>query len=311
MSTRANLTRWAALSSVAVALLLVSLKMFAAWRTGSVAMMGSLADSTLDFLASLVTLWAVHVSATPADEQHRFGHGKAEAIAALVQTGIITMSAGALLLRAVQRILDPHPVESPELGIGVSFLAIFATLGLVLFQRMVVRRTDSIAIKTDQLHYQSDLLLNSSVIAALALDALFKVPSIDAVMGGGIALYLAWGAIQAARAAIDMLMDKEWPAERRARVATLVTTQGDVRGIHELRTRTSGGDEFIQFHIWVDPDLSVQEGHRIADEVEFILAQEFPRADILIHVDPLGIAEKQQRDIDHKPLEPTLPQGSD
>ncbi|MEX6725021.1 cation diffusion facilitator family transporter [Parapedomonas caeni] len=297
-ATIARLTRRAAIASTVVAVLLIVLKVVATAKTGSVAMLGSLADSALDLLASLITLFAVKVAATPADDQHRFGHGKAEAIAALMQTGIILVSAAGIGLRAVDRFIHPQPVVAPEMGVGVSLVAIVATLLLVLYQRMVVQRTRSIAIRTDQLHYQSDLLLNSSVIAALVIEAWAGLHGADALFGIGIALYLAWGAVRAASHALDMLMDKEWPAARRRQVIDIVEAHPQVRGLHELRTRSSGADEFIQFHIWVDADMTVAAAHKVADAVEDALARAFPQADILIHVDPEGHRERRRRALD-------------
>ena len=285
---RAQLTRRAALASVSAALVLGGLKLYATIATGSVAMLGSLADTALDLIASLVTLAGVSVAAQPADSEHRFGHGKAEAIAALLQTMFILISAGGIAWRAVDRLLHPAPTSDAELGIGVSLLAILTTLALVAYQRHVVRKTRSIAIQTDQLHYQSDLLLNSAVILALALDAFAGLHSADPIFGVIIALYLAWGAVQSANHAIDMLMDREWSDERRKTLVTVITEHPAVDSVHDVRTRTSGHTDFIQFHIAVDPHMTVLRAHDIADEVEAKVAQAFPHAQILIHIDPIG-----------------------
>ncbi|MGK2284663.1 cation diffusion facilitator family transporter [Pedomonas sp. V897] len=301
MSEPADLRHRAAMASVGLAILLTGAKVAATIATGSVAMLGSLADSALDLLASLITLLAVHIASTPADDNHRFGHGKAEAIAALVQTGIILTSAVGIGWRAVVRLLNPEPVSAPLVGVGVSVFAIAATLALVLYQRSVVRRTGSIAIGTDMLHYQSDLLLNTSVIAALGLEAGLGLTGADAAFGVFIALYLAWGAISSARHAVDMLMDKEWQPERRALVLQLAGSHPEVRGVHELRTRSSGIDDFIQFHIWVHPGMTLEAAHRVADEVEARVREGFPRADILIHVDPEGHVEENERGMEFIP----------
>jgi len=215
---RARLTRSAALASSAVALILLGLKAWAAIATGSVAMLGSLADTTLDLLASLLTLFAVGLAATPADDDHRFGHGKAEAIAALMQTLLIIGSAVAILWRAIASFGATDLPRAPEVGIGVSIAGIVLTLALVAWQKSVVKRTGSIAISTDALHYQSDLLLNSAVIIAFVIDVLLGLHGADALLGIAIALWIAWNAIRSARQALDMLMDREWPPERRARV---------------------------------------------------------------------------------------------
>ncbi|HEY4546224.1 MAG TPA: cation diffusion facilitator family transporter [Pedomonas sp.] len=306
MSEQSVLMRRAAIASVSMAILLTGAKTVAAVQTGSVSMLGSLADSALDLLASLVTLMAVRIAMIPADDNHRFGHGKAEAIAALVQTGLILVSAVGIGWRAVMRVLEPTPVEQPLMGVGVSVLAIAATLALVLYQRSVVKRTRSIAIGTDMLHYQTDLLLNASVIVALGLESGLGLMGSDSVFGILIALYLAWRALRSARHAIDMLMDKEWLPERRMQVLQLASSHPQIKGVHELRTRSSGSDDFIQFHIWVRPDMSVSEGHRIADEVEARVRRAFPDADILIHVDPAGHVEENERGME--PLQPQAQQ---
>ena len=293
-AARARLTRRAAVASVTSATILLFLKAYAARATGSVAMLGSLADTGLDLLSSLVTLYAVWLAAQPADDDHRFGHGKAEAIAALMQTLVILGSAVVIGARAVMELGNRTPPARAELGIGVSLLAAAMTLVLVAYQRHVVRATGSIAIGTDQVHYQSDLFLNLSVVVAFALDAWAGIHGADAVFGIGIALYLAWGAVSAARAAVDMLMDREWPEDKRQTLLAVVARHPRVDGVHELRTRSSGVTDFIQFHVWLDPDMSVATAHGIVDEIEADVAGAFPGAEILIHVDPLGHYDRPQ-----------------
>ena len=285
---RARLTRRAAIASVASASVLLGLKAWAASATGSVAMLGSLADTALDLFTSLVTLYAVWLAARPADDDHRFGHGKAEAIAALMQTFVILGSAIVIGWRAVLQLGNTEVPRRAEVGIGVSLVAIALTLALVAYQRHVVRATESVAIATDQLHYQSDLLLNVAVLIAFALDILAGLHGSDAVFGLGIAVYLAIGAIMAARAATDMLMDREWPEAKRQALMQVIDRHPRVDGVHELRTRSSGVADFIQFHIWLAPEMSVADAHDIVDEVEIDVAAAFPAAEILIHVDPLG-----------------------
>lgn len=309
LQARGRLTRRAALASVAMAASLLGLKAWAALETGSVAMLGSLADTGLDLLASLVTLLGVGLAAQPADAEHRFGHGKAEAIAALVQTMLIGLSALAIGWRAGMGFSAPTTPSAPELGIGVSVAAIVATLALVAYQRRIARATGSIAIHTDQLHYQSDLLLNLSVIAALALDSLAGLSGADPLFGLIIALYLMTGAARSARTAFDMLMDREWPAEKRERLDGLLAASRYASGIHALRTRSSGVHDFIQFHVWVDPQMTVADAHRIVDELEDAVEAGFPHADIIVHVDPEGNVD---RDDDPPHDTPTLDeQGTD
>jgi len=291
---RATLTRRAALASVSSATILLFLKAWAAAATGSVAMLGSLADTGLDLLSSLVTLYAVWLAAQPADENHRFGHGKAEAIAALMQTLVILGSAVAIGARAIADLGTRAPPQRADIGIGVSLAAVVLTLILVAYQRYVVRETGSIAIVTDQVHYQSDLLLNLAVIAAFALETFAGLHGADAIFGIGIALYLGYGAVTSARAALDMLMDREWPEAKRQTLLAVVARHPQVDGIHELRTRSSGITDFIQFHIWLAPDMSVRSAHDIVDQIEADVATAFPGAEILIHVDPLGHYDRPQ-----------------
>jgi len=285
---RAKLTQRAAIASVSVACFLLLLKAYAAWTTGSVAMLGSLADTGLDVVASLVTLSGVRIAAMPADHDHRFGHGKAESLAALVQVGIIGISAIGIGWRAVDRLVHGATTANAEYGIGVSVIAIIATLGLILFQRSVIRRTNSVAIKTDSVHYSSDLLLNLSVIVALVLDQYAHLPGVDPVFGILIALWLFYGAWRASAHAVDQLMDKEWPEDRRQAFVAVAARHPAGKGIHDLRTRTSGADHFAQFHIWLDPAMSVVEAHDVVDEIEAELHKEFPGVEVIIHVDPEG-----------------------
>lgn len=278
----------AAIASVATALVLLVLKAFAAWHTGSVAMLGSLADTGLDLLASLVTLYGVRLAAEPADHDHRFGHGKAEALAALFQVALIAVSAAAIAWRAVQRFGTPQANEDAALGIGVSALAIGATLLLLAYQRRIIRQTGSVAIRADNVHFQSDVLLNVAVILALVLDQYIGIAGADPLFGIAIALWLAWGAFQASSQAIDQLMDKEWPEAQRAAFMEVAARQPGIRGIHDFRTRRSGSHEFAQFHMEVDPRLSVAAAHEIVERVEYRLRDVFPRVEVLIHLDPEG-----------------------
>jgi ferrous-iron efflux pump FieF len=251
-------------------------------------MLGSLADTGLDLLASLVTLYGVKLAAEPADHDHRFGHGKAEALAALFQVVLITASAIGIAWRAIERFGAPQVNEDAGLGIGVSVMAIVATFGLLAYQRSIIRRTGSVAILADNVHYQSDVLLNCAVIAALVLDQYLGLSGADPVFGIAIAAWLAWGAFQASSQAIDMLMDKEWPDDQRAAFIEVAARQPGIRGIHDFRTRRSGTHDFAQFHMEVDPSLTVAAAHQIVERVEHALRDVFPRVETLIHLDPEG-----------------------
>ncbi|MCH8112416.1 MAG: cation diffusion facilitator family transporter [Proteobacteria bacterium] len=287
----ARLMRLATYASVSTAVLLVTAK-FAAWiATDSVAMLSALIDSALDVLASLVNLLAVRHALQPADQEHRFGHGKAEALAGLGQAAFITGSAVFLLFQAARRLASPEAIENSELGIAVMVLAIVATLALVTFQRYVVRQTGSVAIAADSLHYGSDLLLNASVIAALILSASFGWRSADPIFAIGIAAVVLFSAWRILRMAFDTLMDREFSDDLRGRIRSIVLSHPEVRDMHDLRTRKSGTNSFIQLHLDLDVDISLLRAHEIADAVEAKIKEAFPEAEVMIHQDPEGIIE--------------------
>jgi len=290
---RASLTTRAAIASSAMAVTLIGMKLWAALQTSSMAMLGSLADSGLDLVASLVVLLGVRVAAVPADHDHRFGHGKAEALAALVQVILITLSALFIAFRAIQRMINGAQTAEAELGIGVSVIAMVLTVGLITYQRHVVRRTGSLAIGTDRLHYSSDLLLNGSVILALVLDQFAGVAGADAAFGLLIAAWLAWGAWKASSHALDQLMDKEWPPELRAQFLAAAREYPELAGLHDFRTRSSGTHYFAQFHVWVPADWTVREAHDRLDRAEEALQKRFPGTEILIHLDPEGQVDRE------------------
>ena len=290
---RSKLSTRAALASVAVALLLLGLKTYAAFATGSMAMLGSLADTGLDLIASLVTLAGVRIAALPADSDHRFGHGKAEALVALFQIVLIIVSAGWIAVRSGQRLIGGAETGAAELGIGVSLVAMAATLMLITYQRHVIARTGSVAIATDRVHYQSDLLLNASVIAALVLDQYAGLVGADAIFGLFIAAWLLVGAWRSSSRAIDQLMDREWPEGQRAAFLAAAADYPELAGLHDLRTRTSGSNHFVQFHVWVPGDWTVRDAHDRLDAVEEALQARFPGTEILIHLDPEGHTDRE------------------
>lgn len=286
MSLHAN--QRAAIASVSVASILILLKGYASWTTGSAAVLGSLADTALDLIASLVTLYSVRLAVMPADRQHSFGHGKAEAIAAFFQVVLISLSAFWIIIHSIQQLIGGARPQQAEAGILVSLIALALTLLLVSYQRKVVEQTGSLAIGTDRVHYTSDLLLNAAVIGALLIERWAGIGGADAVAGIGIGLWLLFGAYSASRNAIDELMDREWPEARRRAFLEVANRHPELRGIHDLRTRTAGHRDFVQFHVWVDPDMTVGEAHRVMDEVEAQLNEDFPGVEILIHPDPAG-----------------------
>jgi ferrous-iron efflux pump FieF len=290
---RSALATRAAIASVAVALLLLALKAWAAVSTGSMAMLGSLADTGLDVIASVVTLAGVRIAALPADSDHRFGHGKAEALVALFQVALITVSAMWIGFRSVERLMAGAETSAAPIGIGVSLVAMTATLALIAYQRRVVARTGSVAIAADRAHYQSDLLLNVSVIVALGLDQFTGLVGADAVFGLLIAAWLMFGALRASAHSINQLMDREWPEAERAAFLAAASEFPELDGLHDLRTRTSGSHHFVQFHVWVPGEWTVQEAHDRLDAVDVALQARFPRTEILIHLDPQGHTDRE------------------
>ena len=286
-----RLRRLATYASVAVAAVLITAK-FAAWlETGSVALLSSLVDSLLDAAASLVNLLAVRHAMTPADREHRFGHGKAEPLAVLGQSAFIIGSAMLLLAEAVRRLISPAPIENPLAGIAVVVFSIILTIGLVFYQRHVVRRTGSIAISADELHYRSDLVLNLSVIAALVLGSIFHLPLLDPLFGAAIGIWIVYSAVRLARLSLFQLMDHELPDDEREKIREIAQSHPDVAAAHDLRTRVAGPTSFIQIHIEMDGAMSLIRAHEISDEVEAELRAAYPNAEVIIHQDPEGIEE--------------------
>jgi ferrous-iron efflux pump FieF len=283
----------AALASVTLALLLVMAKAWAAIGTDSAAMLGSLADTALDLVASITTLIGVRIAALPADRNHRFGHGKAEALAAMAQVLLIAISAIGIGWRSIERLIAGAETSDMELGISVSILAMAGTLALLAYQRRVIARTGSVAIRTDSLHYKSDLALNLAVITALLLDQAAGIAGADALFGIAIALWLAWGAWRGAAEAVDQLMDKEWPEAERESFLAAAAEYPELAGLHDLRTRRSGLLRFVQFHVWVPANWTVRQAHDRLDPVEEKLQARFPGTEFLIHLDPEGQVDRE------------------
>ena len=281
------LMRAATLASVSVAVFLILIKMMAYTLTGSVTLLSSLLDSFLDSLASIINLVAVRHALEPADEEHRFGHGKAEPLAGFAQAGFIIASSGFLLFEAVRRLYNPEPIIYANIGIIVIVISLFATLGLVLFQKYVVKQTGSVAIEADSVHYMSDFLLNGLVIVSLVLVSWLGLPWLDSVFAIGIAIYILLSARKILLQSLGQLMDRELEDEERDKIVKLAKSHGLVFDVHDLRTRQSGRDIFIQFHLEMDKKLTLYEAHEIAQAVHNELLEHYPEADILIHQDPV------------------------
>ncbi|WP_374654044.1 cation diffusion facilitator family transporter [Dongia sp.] len=290
----ARLMKLASRAAVAAALVMIGMKFYAYLATGSVSLLSTLFDSALDIAASLVNLLAVRHALQPADAEHRFGHGKAEPLAGLVQVAFILGSSLLLLMEVYDHFMYPKPVARPAVGIAVMALSIAVTGALILLQRHVVKRTGSIAIAADSAHYGSDFLVNFSVIAALLISARFGLWWTDPLFGLIVALYIAYTAVRIGRRSYDMLMDREMDEPDRLRIIDIVGRHPEAVSLHDLRTRKAGQDLFIQFHLELHDDISLIDAHRISDAVEAALHEAFPGAEVIIHQDPHSVVERRQ-----------------
>ena len=281
--------RLATRAALATALLLALAKAVAWWLSGSVSMLAGLTDSLLDGAASLLNLIAVHYALRPADEDHRYGHGKAEALAGLAQALFVGASAVLVAVQAIDRLQHPQPLGAQTLGIAVMLLSLAMTVALLLFQRHVVRVTGSTAVRADSLHYRSDLLLNSGILLALVL-AGFGWQRLDPLFGLGIAAYILWSAVSIVREAVAVLMDEELAPELSERMHLLASGVPGVLGTSDLRTRISGTHWFVQLHVELPGDLSLQQSHSLCKQVEDAIRSEFPRAQVLAYATPTAAA---------------------
>ncbi|MEQ8653378.1 MAG: cation diffusion facilitator family transporter [Kiloniellales bacterium] len=278
-----HLVTWA---SVGTATFLVVLKLYAWSATDSISLLATLVDSLLDVGASLVTFVAVRQALVPPDREHRFGHGKAEPLAALAQSAFITGSALFLLVEAIGRLFAPEPLQDPEVGYAVMGIAIGVTLALTLFQGYVARRTGSLAITADRLHYTSDLLVNAAVICALFVVDSLAWPAADPIIALAIGSFILYTAYGLAHSALDMLLDRELPDRQRQKIKTELEATPTLKGWHDLRTRASGPQIFVQLHIELDGTMPLAESHRIAEDLEYRIAEALGQAEVIIHQDP-------------------------
>lgn len=282
-----RLMRSATYASVTVAIILICIKLAAYLSTNSVAILSTLVDSLLDMVASIINLIAVRHALVPADHDHRFGHGKAEALAGLFQSAIITGSGVFLVFQASERLLNPKVLNSSNLGIAVMVVSIILTLFLVAYQRYVIRKTRSVAISADSLHYVGDVLINGSVIIALVLGGVFHWVYADGLFAVGIAVFLLFSSWKIIRTSFSDLMDEELDDGERTKIIDLVAAHPGVMGIHDLRTRRSGQQVFIQMHLDMEGSITLHDAHKISDDVEQQLMAEFPEAETIIHQDPI------------------------
>jgi ferrous-iron efflux pump FieF len=288
--TYSQLIKLATWASVVAAISLIGVKTWGWDQTQSVSLLASLIDSTMDSAASLINFFAIRYAMAPADKEHRFGHGKAEALAGLAQALLILVSIGLLLTQTLGRLWNPLVVENTPIGISIMLVSMVLTGALVVFQWYVVKRTQSNAIKADSLHYTSDFLMNFGVIIALFLASIgyHGADPYFALSIGAFVVYSAWGITQSA---FHLLLDHELSDEQRHLITQLALTQPQVIGMHDLRSRQSGHMQFIQLHLELQEDMLLLEAHGVAEALEHRIMAVFPYADVIIHLDPVSAAD--------------------
>jgi ferrous-iron efflux pump FieF len=283
-----TLMRRAAILSLGMSVVLVAIKLFAYLVTHSVSVLASFADSALDLFTSSLNLLAIRSALTPADAEHRFGHGKAEPLAGLAQGAFIAGSATFLVIQAISRFVDPQPVSHGPVALLVMFISLAGSVGVVAYQRYVVAHTGSLAVGADKVHYTGDVVTNIGVIFAIILSAGFKMEKADPIIAlfvAGVLVWTAWGVF---RTSYDQLMDHELADDARDQIIQIAMGHDEVRNVHDLRTRAAGIHSFIQFHIELDPHITLTRAHEVSDEVEHQVCAQFPHADVIIHQDPVG-----------------------
>ena len=278
--------------SVSVAIILIGLKIWAWWITHSVALLSSFADSLLDLIASLITLFAIRFAATPADAEHRFGHGKSEGLAGIIQASIVFGSALFVAWRVIERLIAPVPLEKPAVGFLVVGISFVLTAALVTFQGWVVRRTGSLAVKADAVHYRADLLTTVALAGALFFSTQLGWLYADPIFGALVVVLILASVKEIVVAALRDLLDHELPERDRQAIEEIALAHSSVRGVHDIRSRSSGADQFIQFHLELDSALTLEQAHIICEEVEASVCAAYPSAEVLIHADPIHAASR-------------------
>lgn len=272
--------------AVFMALSLVAIKAAAWVLTGSLSVLSSLVDSVMDATTSLVNFLALRYALRPPDDKHRFGFGKAEPVASLFQAALIGASAAYIAVEAVLRLRNPVPLQSETVGMAVMGVSLVASLALVGFQRFVIRRTESLVVRTDSLHYLTDVLSNGAVLLSLAL-SYYGVAAADAALALVIAGFVGFSAAGIGREAFGHLVDRELPEAERERIVQIIRAHGEINGVNGLKTRKAGRVRFIQFNLELDGGLPLSTAHRITHAIEAQLLDAFPGAEIIIHQDVL------------------------
>ena len=290
MTNHAQLLKRVTYASVATAIILIVVKAIVWYLSASIGILASLTDSLMDSFASIINLFAVRYALQPADDDHHFGHGKAEPLAGLAQASFIAGSAVFLIFHAIERLQNPQPLTHGSMGMAVMIFAIVITLILVTYQRYVVKITNNLAIKADSLHYFTDLITNFSIIIALYLTTIGFLWA-DAVFAILIAIYIFKSAYVIGYDSLQQLMDKKLDEETEALILKTIKATDDALGLHDFRTRQSGKNKFIQFHLELDERLSLLKAHEITDRLEKKLMALIPDAEVIIHEDPTKVKD--------------------
>ena len=290
----AYLVKLAGKLAISAASLLIIVKLIAWFSTGSSSILAALTDSLMDVTTSIINLFAIKIALQPADDDHRFGHGKAESLAGLAQAAFIAGSSIFLMFAGMSAIINGTKIISSNIGIGVMIFSVIVTIALVIFQSYVVKKTGSMAIKADSLHYRTDIALNGAVLVAIILAGMgwYWADGVFAIL---VSFYILYGSWEIATQSINSLMDKQLPKKDEEKIVKIAYHVEGVRGVHDLRTRESGNTKFIQLHLELDDDQTLLAAHEKADKVEERLAHAFPSSDILIHLDPLSVVPAEKR----------------
>lgn len=289
-----KLKKYATYSSVIAAVIIITMKMVGWVLTNSLSIFASLTDSLLDAVTSVLNLLAVHYALKPADDEHRFGHHKAEDLAVFVQSAFFGASGIFLVIAAIKRVFDPQPLDYSYHGIIIMICSIIVTVCLIAFQRYVIKKTGSDVIKADSLHYSIDLLSNIAVIISLIIVLKWNFHIVDPLFAILVAIFILHGSWELLCVAFDKLMDRELSEEKKQRIIAIIREHNTIQGFHDLKTRHAGNKVFIQFHLELDPHLTLNKVHNISTEIEHKLREEFENAEIIIHQDPAGIEEHVQ-----------------
>jgi len=287
------LVRSASIASLLVASTLIVLKYYGWVTTNSVSLLGSLADSLIDFLASVFVFVAISYSILPADAKHRFGYGKSEGLAAFVQSLLIGISGIYVCFEAIKRLLNPSQINQPSIAIWIILVSIVLTLTLVMYQKYVVKKSKSIAIESDRYHYLTDTYINLSVLFSIAITGWTRFVFIDALVGLLISGVILYTSVTLLKKSFKILLDQEIQSDDRDRIREIALDHPKVLGFHDLRTRDTGREYIIQFHLELDPNMSLLESHEITDEVTDNVLKLYPDSELIIHTDPLGIDEER------------------